>query len=155
MVGVEPRRREVGLCPTFDPDHRKAVRIEVAAQRRQEVLGIDADDKADLQVALACGGIALTGFSGLPVAKASTSKLHQPNTFSLGLSPGSPQSGSIAGDPSLPSIGQSASATRTEFGRWLGTHSRTWIAPFGVVIVANAWARMTPGLAKSPPQLPE
>src|SRR5262249_1080696 len=42
------------------------------------------------QVALARGGIELTGFSELPVEKASTSKLHQPNTFSAADRPGSP-----------------------------------------------------------------
>src|SRR5258708_39293579 len=94
------------------------------------------------QVACALGGIALTGFSGLPVVKASTSKLHQPNTFSLGVRPGSPQSGSISGASSPPSpstpTGQSAKATRTEFGIWLGFHSLILIAPLSLVIEASA-----------------
>src|SRR3984893_15279868 len=107
------------------------------------------------QVAVALGGIALTGFSGLPVVKASTSKLHQPKTFSLGLRPGSPQSGSISGAPSPPSTVQSARATRTELGRFFGTHSRTLIAPVGLVIVDSECARITPGLESKPPQLPE
>src|SRR5262249_59984344 len=107
------------------------------------------------QVAVALGGIALTGFSGLPVVKASTSKLHQPNTFSLGVRPGSPQSGSISGASSPPSTVQSASAMRTEFGICAGFHSGILIAPFSLVSETSACARMTPGLASSPPQLPE
>src|ERR1700730_5297390 len=107
------------------------------------------------QVAVALGGIALTGFSGLPVVKASTSKLHQPNTFSLGLRPGSPQSGSISGASSPPSTVQSAKAMRTELGIWLGFHSLILIAPLSVVIEASACAMITPGLASSPPQFPE
>src|SRR5215831_99221 len=47
------------------------------------------------QVALARGGIALTGFSGLPVEKARTSKLHQPNTFSAPDRPGSVDLGGV------------------------------------------------------------
>src|ERR1043166_4269480 len=48
MVGVEARRRKIRFCPTFDRHHREACRIEMAAQRRQEVFWVDADDKADL-----------------------------------------------------------------------------------------------------------
>ena len=47
--------------------------------------------------------MALTGRSGVPVVKASTSKLFQPNTRSAGVSPGSPQSRSIVG-PSLAAV---------------------------------------------------
>jgi hypothetical protein len=40
----------MALLPALQPDHRKAVGVEMAAQGRQEVLGIGADDKADLAV---------------------------------------------------------------------------------------------------------
>ena len=43
--------------------------------------------------AVARGGIALTGRSGLPVRNASTSSAFQPNTRSAGVKPGSPQFG--------------------------------------------------------------
>jgi hypothetical protein len=98
-------------------------------------------------VALARGGIALTGLSGLPVEKASTSKLHQPNTFSAADRPGSPQPGSISGASSPPSIAMSASAARTELGIGGGSHSRSLMAPVGEVIVASACARIMPGVA--------
>ena len=48
MVGIEPGRREIGFRPALDRDHRKAVRVEMAAQGRQEILRVDPDDKADL-----------------------------------------------------------------------------------------------------------
>ena len=70
--------------------------------------------KRSWQRAHARGGIALTGVSGLPVLKASTSKVHQPNTCSAGDRPGSPHHGSIAGPSAPPSTSQSASARRTE-----------------------------------------
>src|SRR5262249_25840844 len=68
------------------------------------------------QVALARGGIALTGVSGVPVEKARTSKLHQPNTFSAADRTGSPQPESISGGSSPPSIARSGGATRAEMG---------------------------------------
>src|SRR2546429_382558 len=48
MIGIEPRRREIGFRPALDRDHREAVRIEMAAQRGQEILWVDPDDEADL-----------------------------------------------------------------------------------------------------------
>ena len=62
------------------------------------------------------GGIALTGFSGLPAVQARTSKLLQPNSFSAGVRPGSPQSGSIAGSPAAAVTARSASARLTAAG---------------------------------------
>src|SRR5688500_13572609 len=66
------------------------------------------------QWALARGGTALTGFSGLPVEKAKTSNVFQANTFSGTLRPGSPHQESIAGPSAPPSTMHSASAARTD-----------------------------------------
>ena len=85
------------------------------------------------QVALACGGIALTGFSGLPVVKASTSKLHQPNTFSAGaearLAPVRIDLRRILAALDGAIGERHAHRVRAD---GVGTHSRTRIAPFGV-----------------------
>jgi hypothetical protein len=59
------------------------------------------------------GGIAFTGFCGLPVTNASTSRVFQANTRSAGVSPGSPHAVSICGPPGSPGT-MSASAARTE-----------------------------------------
>ena len=99
--------------------------------------------------------MAFTGRSGLPVLKASTSKLFQPNTRSTGVSDFSPQSSLISGAPSPASTTASASAARTELVSVVGRHSGTLIWPRASVMVASAWAMMMPGLASSPPQLPE
>ena len=99
--------------------------------------------------------MALTGLSGLPVRKASTSKLFQPKTRSAGEKPGSPQSASISGPSAPPSTVSPDSAWRTELVIGDGRHSGTRMAPVGVVRLASAWAMMMPGLASSPPQLPE
>ena len=101
------------------------------------------------------GGTALAGLSGLPVLKASTSKEFQAKTFSAALRPGSPQSGSISGAFSPPSISSPATAWRTELGIAGGRHSGMRISPLALVRLAMAWARMMPGLASKPPQLPE
>src|SRR3546814_3546204 len=49
----------------------------------------------------------------------------------------------------------SFSASRTEFGIGPGSQSLIRIRPLAVVSVASACARMMPGLASRPPQLPE
>ena len=82
-------------------------------------------------------------------------KLDQPKTRSAGVNPDSPQSTSISGAPSPPPGSQSLSASRTDTGISVGRHSGTRIAPRRSVMVAIACARMMPGSAISPPQLPE
>ena len=64
----------------------------MAAKRRDDVAGIGPNHIAKLTVGRALPGMALTGRSGVPVVKASTSKLFQPNTRSADVSSGSPQS---------------------------------------------------------------
>src|ERR1700693_4802348 len=104
--------------------------------------------------ALARGGMALTGCSGLPVRNASTSSAFQPKTRSAGVSAGSPQPASIEGPPGSPgSI--SASARRTELGIGGGRSATIRINPRASTMDARALARIVPGLASSPPQLPE
>ena len=104
-------------------------RIEMRANRRDERAPVAAGDEAHLQMrAVARGGIAFTGRSGLPVRNASTSSVFQPNTRSAGDSPGSPQSASIAGPSGSPgSI--VASARRTDSGIGSGTQRRHEDAP--------------------------
>ena len=68
---------------------REAVLVEVLAQRRQELLRVDPDDKRESGRALqARGGTALTGLSGLPALIARISNVHHANTFSASVSPG-------------------------------------------------------------------
>ena len=50
MVGLETRRRKVALGGPVDVERGEAVGVQVAAQRRQDVLGVDADDEAQLAV---------------------------------------------------------------------------------------------------------
>jgi hypothetical protein len=96
----------------------------------------------------------LTGWSGVPVVKASTSKLFHPKTRSAGERSASPQSRSIAGPFPLPSTSTSARTRRTDAGSG-GRHSGTRMLPRASVMQASACARMMPGLASRPPQLPE
>ena len=85
---------------------------------------------------------------------ASTSSAFQPNTRSAGERPGSPQSASIVGPSGSPgSI--DASARRTDSGIGAGRSAGTRIRPRQSTSVAIALARIVPGLARSPPQLPE
>src|SRR5258706_14751447 len=70
--------------------------------------------------------MALTGRSGVPVVKASTSKLFQPKTRSAGVSSASPQSRSIVGPFPPPSTSTPASTRRTAAGSG-GRHSGTRI----------------------------
>ena len=105
--------------------------------------------------AVARGGIALTGRSGLPVRNASTSSVFQPNTRSAGVKPGLAPVGVDRGTAGLAGldVGQArdapipesaaAAARRRESGRAHrpATRSRA--------------ARIVPGFASSPPQLPE
>ena len=98
--------------------------------------------------------MALTGRSGVPVVKARISKLFQPNTRSAGVSSGSPQSRSMRGPLPPPSTSTPSSTWRTDGGSG-GRHSGTRIVPRASVMQASACARMIPGLASRPPQLPE
>lgn len=55
----------------------------------------------------------------------------------------------------MPSTGSktiSATMARIEFGMLCGSHSGTRMRPFGVVIVANAWARMVAAFGSLPPK---
>ena len=104
--------------------------------------------------ALARGGIAFTGCSGFPVLKARTSSVFQPNTRSAGVSPGSPQSASIAGPPVSPGA-MSASARATDAGMGGGRSAETRMRPRRSTSAAIALASTVPAFARSPPQLPE
>ena len=55
----------------------------------------------------------------------------------------------------VPPSAEPLCASRTEGVSESGRHSATRISPLGPVIEASACARMVPGLASSPPQLPE
>ena len=111
--------------------------------------------KRNWHVAFARGGMALTGFSGLPVLNAKTSKELQPNTRSAGLRPGCPQSASMLGPLLPPSTLQSASTRRTASGNAAGFHSGTLISPRSETTQLMACANWMPGFEMSPPQLPE
>jgi len=118
------------------------VRVEVAAQGGHEILRVDPDDKADLAGRARLGRDRVDRVFRVAGGEGQHLEAHQPNTFSLGVKAGFAPVGSISGAFSPPSTMQSASAARTEFGMCCGTHSRTLIAPLGLVIVASA----APGL---------
>ena len=112
--------------------------------------------KRSWQRAQARGGIALTGVSGLPVLKASTSNEHQPNTRSAGDRPGSPHHGSICRSVGAAvdfAVGQRAAHRRRQLAAAPTRESRIW--PVGDTMLAIACASWMPGLEISPPQLPE
>src|SRR5262249_45164684 len=154
VLRVEPAGAEESASAAAHLDLREAVAVEVAAQRRKDVVDVGSHTYRSWQWARACPGIALTGWSGVPVVKASTSKLFQPKTRSAGVSSASPQSRSIVGQFPPPSTSTPASRRRTDAGSG-GRHSRTWIVPRVSVMQASACARTMPGLARRPPQLPE
>ena len=104
---------------------------------------------------MAVGGTALSGPSGSPVLKASTSRVFQAKTRSAAVSPGSPQSASIVGAVgSVPTV-MSASAARTLSGIAGGRRASRRILPRPSTRVAMALASTVPGLRSRPPQLPE
>ena len=107
------------------------------------------------QCALARGGTALTGRSGLPVLMARTSKVFQANTFSDSVNPRSPHQVLISGPSGPGSTTTSAKARRTESGMLSGNMSRASTWPLASMMEAIAWHNTTPGLASKPPQLPE
>src|SRR2546430_443891 len=63
--------------------------------------------------AQARGGTALTGLAGTPDSIARISNVHQANTFSASVSPGSARFGSMSGSPAPETLARSASARLT------------------------------------------
>ena len=103
VFGVPPPEpgKAIVLAASFapgDPPSLRAIRAVAAGNARGRTVGRAGDfvhfslpaTKRTCSVAVARGGIALTGLSGLPVRYASTSRVLKPNTRSAGVSPGSP-----------------------------------------------------------------
>src|SRR5262249_29296629 len=74
--------------------------------------------------------MALTGRSGVPVVKASTSKLFQAKTRSAGVRSASPQSRSMVGPFPPPSTSTPASRRRTDACKQAPHRRRQWRPPF-------------------------
>ncbi len=110
--------------------------------------------KRSCRCADARGGIALTGCSGLPVTNASTSSVFHANTRSAGVRPGSPHRRRSRGRPARRDRCRRARA-RTAAGIGGGRSASTRMRPRASTIDAIACARIVPGLASRPPQLPE
>ena len=123
------------------------------AQGRDDVVGIRSDDIAELAVRPCVTGNGIDGLSGVPVVKASTSNQFQPNTRSAGETRARPSRDRFAVDPAA--IDFEALKMRRTDAVSGGRHSGTQIVPRASVMQASAWARMIPGLANRPPQLPE
>jgi hypothetical protein len=135
-------------------DAGEAVRIELRADGRDEGAGIAAGDEAQLQMRGGAAGNRVDGCSGLPVLKASTSSVLKPNTRSAGVSPVRPSRGRSPARRAR-RVRCRASARRTLSGIGAGRRPGTRIAPRASTSEAIACARIVPGLASSPPQLPE
>lgn len=107
------------------------------------------------QWARAVAGMALTGAWGVPEVNASTSRALAAMTRSAGVSPGSPQSGSMSGSVGPPPGVTCDSAWRTVCGMVGARSAGTVMTPRWSTMLASALASTVAGLRSSPPQLPE
>lgn len=89
--------------------------------------------------------------SRTPAPRARSSRTPAPRASS----PARPTSRSISGSSGPPPTRISASAARTEAGNSTGRSPSTNMRPRASTRLAMALARIVPGLASSPPQLPE
>ena len=115
MIRIQARRVHHAAVRLGHCHHVEALPLQMAAQGQDDVVRVGADHEAKLAAGRRAGGMAFTGFSGLPEVKARISKLFHAITRSIGVRLSSPQFGSISGASSPPSTSTPASAMRMEF----------------------------------------